>query len=205
MPTLHLKNDSNNTIPFGGKVGSILAGSERSIVITTSEFEMFRPKLEKFKGKLRFWTDLEDNLQKDVSDRVSVVNEAANQIKSMQRNLEKKTKAALSTCLHCEETRLITCPKEPMAIFCEDLLTPKQGSWLVFIECNTHSPSEASGTLIIQAHDVSVTRPISPGPFFTTTLLPNLPTNTKVNVCWSSVSGSLRMTFRSISLLQVAC
>ena len=71
MPTLHLKNDSKTTIPIGGKVGRILAGAARSIKLTSSEIEDLRPKLERFVGKLSYWTDVESHIQEDVAKRIS--------------------------------------------------------------------------------------------------------------------------------------
>lgn len=204
MPTLYLKNNSKTTIPFGGKVGRILAGAERRVELTSSDIEKLRPKLEKFTD-LVYWTNVESHIQEDVAKRMRVVDETANHINSLKTQLEQKTQAALSTCVRFEEDRIITCPKEPISVFRQDILIPKNGSWLVFIECNISSPSDAEGIIAIKTHNYSMERSVFPGSFFMTSLLPLQEMDTLINIIWKSVSGSLRMKQRSITLLQVTC
>jgi len=204
MPTLHLKNNAKRTIPLGGKVGRILADAERSVELTSSEIEKLRPKLERFKD-LSYWTDVEAHIQEDVAKRMQVVDNTANQIHALKKQLEQKTHAALSTCIRVEENRIITCPREAISIFSEYAVTPKEGYWFVFIECYASSPGDAEGIIILKTQNYSTERSIVPGLFFMTALLPLQPKDTKVEVMWKSVSGSLRMKHRSISLLQVQC
>lgn len=204
MPTLYLHNESKVNIPLGKKAGTILAGAKRTIEnITTSEFEELRIKLDKFKGKLRYWTDIEDHLQGDIEKRMALINEAANRIERLQKKLESKTESTLSTCIRIEEERLITCPKNPISIFKQDIKIPKHGSWFLILESDIVSHNNAEGILSIEAHNFQIKRTVTPGFFFMTALLQTQPEQTKINIVWKSNSGSLRMQQRSLSLLNV--